>query len=263
MIEMVGLDRRRELILTDLSGVYAPEKFGTMSFMLAHPAAPVPERSLEDEPPSIAYTSHAVATAAVTPAAGGDANVLVLVKSHEAGIRIAAKLAGMMTGEVRARKPGEKLSYLVDWFKARRGRVLITAGAWEGLDIPGWIDHLVIHRLPFEPPSGRFAQDDEGTPMAVTSMMRLLRQGIGRGIRKASDKVCVWICDPRFGMPSDLAAENWLTVHPKAHPAYLACVEHRFQPALAKAGIIPTPSTGKSKPTAKNKVLALATTFSS
>ncbi|AOG02940.1 ATP-dependent DNA helicase [Bosea sp. RAC05] len=256
MIEMVGLDRRRELIRTDLSGVYAPETFGTMTFMLAHPSAPVPERSLEDEPPSIAYTAHAVGMAAATRTTGGNANVLVLVKSHEAGIKIADKLDRVLPSEVRARKPGEKLSDLVDWFKAERGRILVTAGAWEGLDIPGWIDHLVIHRLPFEPPSGRFAQYDEGTSLAVTSMMRLLRQGIGRGIRRASDKVCVWICDPRFGMPGDLAAEKWLAVHPKAHPSYLACVEHRFQPALAKAGIIPIPHSGKREQAAKGKALA-------
>jgi Rad3-related DNA helicase len=80
-------------------------------------------------------------------------------------------------------------------------------------------------------------------PRAVLNMLRRLKQGMGRGIRKAGDVVCVWICDPRFGMPADLAAAHMLPQHPKSKPVFFAVVERRFRAALTAAEIIPLPES--------------------
>ena len=82
------------------------------------------------------------------------------------------------------------------------------------------VDHVVIPRIPFRPPS----VEDEAkrsflsrlglAPANVEGLIagdrnaaarRKLAQGIGRGIRGPDESCALWILDPRFPLPKSMA----------------------------------------------------------
>ena len=95
--------------------------------------------------------------------------------------------------------------------------VLLTAGGWEGVDLPGQIGHLFIARLPY-PPVDQVRKDallQKYAPDYVNRIQGLMRahtvrsklcQGIGRLIRQVSDHGVIWLGDVRFGVVEELIA---------------------------------------------------------
>jgi len=101
---------------------------------------------------------------------------------------------------------------LLERFQQREGLgcvLVASASFWEGVDIPGrTLQLLLIDKIPFAPPDdpllqARCKQVDEAggssfnevqLPMAAVA----LRQGVGRLIRRESDRGVLVVCDVRL-----------------------------------------------------------------
>lgn len=95
---------------------------------------------------------------------------------------------------------------LLHEFKDNEHSVLLATGTfWEGIDVPGKsLSNVIIFKLPFPVPDPiieykRNTCEDFLMEVSVPLMIVKLRQGIGRLIRKQSDKGIVAILDPRIG----------------------------------------------------------------
>jgi Rad3-related DNA helicase len=144
-------------------------------------------------------------------ATGGKA--LVLLTSHQQ--------VGFLDSNLRPRleerglcclrqKRGVPNALLLDRFRMDRDSVLMATEAfWEGVDVPGEaLSAVVVVKLPFRHPedpivAGRTEYHDRVSgggwgsyyaPLAVT----LFRQGIGRLVRRSSDRGIIVVLDPRF-----------------------------------------------------------------
>ena len=100
--------------------------------------------------------------------------------------------------------------------------MLVGAGFWEGIDVPGEaLSLLVIWRLPFPPrdpliEARRHEVKEQGLSPSIEvdypEMGLRLKQGCGRLIRKRDDQGAIAILEPVLGMP-------WEQVAMKALPA--------------------------------------------
>jgi ATP-dependent DNA helicase DinG len=249
-IAIGGKDRH----LPELSGRFEVEAFGKMSFVLADRKAPCPTMVDDDEaqtnPTWIDYVTRGVIAAHER---GG--RVLVLTTSYED-----AEALGTRIPEAICQSRGEKIGGLIDKYRSTEGSILITPTAWNGVNLPGLVNHLVIPRIPFEPP------DPEKNTVLRTALIRLslndetarrilagrshgrterkLRQGIGRAIRSSTDQATLWILDPRFPLPDAMIKIRKLRLHQglaERHTQLLACIPYRFRippsPAIERAEI--------------------------
>jgi Rad3-related DNA helicase len=175
-------------------------RFGKMTIMLADRKTPVPFVGGIPDPDFFDYAADMVRNTS--------GRTLVLCASYDDVGRIAERVPGTIE-----HRRGDALTPLVERFRSQGGR-LVTPAAWEGLDLPGLIDDIVVIRLPFSPRSelresileeilvARGHDPDAAKRIlqrdARAAALRKLAQGIGRGIRKADDEVRLWIADPRF-----------------------------------------------------------------
>ena len=259
--EELGLSKRRDRVNHDLCGEHAPAVFGSHAYRLADPRAPLHRRDAlrpDGTPdPALAYAARAIVEASGLPSARGTCRILVLARSFEAAGVLTSLLAREFGGkdgiEVRGRRTGENLQAALERFAADSRAILVTPGAWEGVDLPGLIDHLVIPRMPFDPPkrsdwTSCAADGAVSSPRGYERMLRRLRQGIGRAVRGRGDAATIWITDPRFGLPEAVTervlAETGeiLLPHPRSRPRTLACVERRFRRALEEARVVELPA---------------------
>lgn len=97
-------------------------------------------------------------------------------------------------------------SDVIENFKEDVNSVLLATGSfWEGVDISGEaLSNLIIFKLPFPVPDPIIEEKRKNAnnflkEVAVPLMIVKLRQGIGRLIRKETDKGIVSILDPRIG----------------------------------------------------------------
>jgi ATP-dependent DNA helicase DinG len=138
---------------------------------------------------------------------------LVLLTSHQQ--------VGFLDSDLRPRLEERGLSclrqrrgvpnaLLLERFRMDRDSVLLATDAfWEGVDVPGEaLSAVVVVKLPFRHPedpvvAGRTEYHDLTSgggwgsyyaPLAVT----LFRQGIGRLVRRSSDRGLIVVLDPRF-----------------------------------------------------------------
>lgn len=112
--------------------------------------------------------------------------------------------------------------HLVRRFREETSSVLVGAGFWEGIDVPGEaLSLLVIWRLPFPPrdpliEARRHEVKEQGLSPSIEvdypEMGLRLKQGCGRLIRKRDDQGAIAILEPVLGMP-------WEQVAMKALPA--------------------------------------------
>jgi ATP-dependent DNA helicase DinG len=138
---------------------------------------------------------------------------LVLFTAYDTLQAVEAALgqrAGLEDVRILAQSRDASRAQLIQRFREADGAVLLgTATFWQGVDFPGReLEILVVTRLPFPVPTdpraqaiaeelereGRSGFQDHALPEALLK----LRQGIGRLIRRSSDRgVCV-VLDPRL-----------------------------------------------------------------
>lgn len=211
-------------VQTTLMSRYNPEEYGKMSFVLADPRVPAPSRKTNDperestvrtDPDWLAYSASMVAAAYRQ-----EMRVLVLTTSWSDTAELAQQLSKIKPApKLVVHTEGTPLREVVARYR-EEGGILITPAGWEGVDLPGLIPQLVIHRLPFLHPErpetlrlrrklldGGYARSDAHRIIwrqGIEDTVMKLHQGFGRGIRQASDTTQVWIADPRFPHPA-----NW------------------------------------------------------
>lgn len=240
-----------------LSRRIAPDRFGRMSFRLADRGVPSPglrddDGDVTSNPEWLDYVASGIQAARDC---GG--RVLVLTTSYSDAAALADRLPTVLVHQ-----PGIKLTELVERYKADPAAVLITPAAWTGVSLPGLVDHLVIPRIPFPVPDearlavlaramarrgkseadAKWILQDQGQKNA----RRLLRQGIGRGIRTPDDICTVWLLDPRFPLPARMVENRRLRLDQGLavkHTMLVSCIPVRFRigqkPAFNDAKIHP------------------------
>lgn len=120
------------------------------------------------------------------------------------------------------------------------GKVLISTGGWEGIDLPGMVQHLMIARVPRPPVDEiirRACLRKYGKDLANRILfyrinratINKFRQGIGRCIRKHDDRATLWIADSRMGVPWEVLDTRDIRVM-GSHmvSAYSAVIPDRF-----------------------------------
>lgn len=231
---------------------YQPGKFGKMRFVLADPRIPNPTLiGTETESPENAVTNPAwldYCALMIRTAQDSGKRTLVLTLSWGDTYALEQRLKGLDNLLVHHRR--EPLRGVLAQYRdpQRPNAVLLSPGAWEGVDEPGLVNNLVITRIPFLPPN-RPEQDRERIHLSshgyettkinqiikgrdASKTRRKLEQGVGRGLRSPSDKVTVFIADPRFPMPDEMQSslDPVLMAAParKQQTALRSCIPTRF-----------------------------------
>lgn len=256
----VGLGERAANVNRDLASFHEMRDFGKMeAVVLASPEAPVPGHGDgEEADPGLswaAYVAGALEAALADDFKGlGTNKVIALATSFldAAAIGREAKARGI---DAIVRTVSDPVGAGFDALEARGGGLLVTVGAFDGINRPGFFDHLVIPRLPFPP-----SHEKTGAPFAykakggesvryshtLETMLRMLRQGIGRAFRSRSDRAKVWILDPRFGLPESVERRLLAFSHSRARKAYQGAFPERFRNALDQAEVY-APQTGSGE----------------
>lgn len=137
-------------------------------------------------------------------AAGG--RTLALCTSYRSLDETADHLAAHTDLEV-LRQGSDAKNRLVERFRSEEATVLVaTMGFWQGLDVPGRaLTMVAIDRLPFGRPDDPLyqARRDEAGPdgfrrIDLPRAATRLAQGVGRLIRRESDRGVVAVLDPRL-----------------------------------------------------------------
>lgn len=209
--------------VTDLWLSLENANFGSMSFVLPDQRIPYPsiesdERNEDDEKIfglNDKWLSYAVDMIEQAQAEGG--RCLVLTNSFKASRELAKIANERNLSHIIEHKKGENLAEYIPSFLAHPKSILVSHGAWEGLNLPNSITHIIIPQIPYAPPNedrlrlrkmnlshaGLPSSKAKGlaTSEGIDNVVRKLKQGVGRGIRCKTDKVKVWLADPRFPLP--------------------------------------------------------------
>jgi len=142
-------------------------------------------------------------------------SIMVLFTSYRMCRATAEALEARMPAlPVLTQGEGQSREAMAALFRRRPGTVLLgVASFWEGVDFPGEeLEVLVIPKIPFPVPSEpviearseRLARDGENPfeRLSIPEAVLKLRQGIGRLIRRRSDRGVVVLMDPRLGSRS-------------------------------------------------------------
>jgi Rad3-related DNA helicase len=143
-------------------------------------------------------------------------NTLVLFTAHERLRRAHERLRALLPNDAPlwAQDRDGPAGLLAERFRERRGAVLLgVQSLWEGVDFPGEaLQILVVARLPFSVPDDpvvearaeRFRERglDPFRHDAVPEAVMRFRQGVGRLIRRATDRGVLVVCDPRLARAS-------------------------------------------------------------
>lgn len=208
---------------TDLWLSLENKDFGSMRFVLPDQRIPVPtlgsnQRNEDDEkvyllnPKWLTYSARMISAAQ-----SQKGRTLVLTNSFRASKALASELEKYGVEGIIQHTKGERLNTFIADFIANDNSILISHGAWEGLNLPNTISHIVIPRIPYAPPNEGRTRLRENTlkeqglsisksqnialSHSLDSVVNKLKQGVGRGIRSKSDSVQVWLADPRFPIP--------------------------------------------------------------
>lgn len=247
---------------------FAPDDFGKMDFVIADQitvppvALKVDRNELPSTNPEIFDCWKAMIAAAVRE--GG--RILVLMTSYDDAKELYSGI-GTSLGRTPLLDGKEQANAILRAFEADPSAILVTPNRWAGLDMPGKIRHIVIPRIPLEPPdlvrdalresvmearglsheqivSSRF-------PTTLAHARRKLLQGMGRGIRVETDQVTIWIGDSRWPLSierqqqhPDVKTPNWARTMAGAIPV-------RFRSSLEHARIFPFPEETKLGPPKK------------
>jgi len=235
-----------------ISGRFAPRRFGKLSFVLADPAVPAPtwrpsgdgdgESSGLSDPAWLDYAASGIAEAA---SRGG--RCLVLATSFRDTESLCALLRARGLAPLEHLRGG-RLGDMLDAFRKAPAGILVSPAAWEGVNLPGLLSHLVIPRIPFAPldtaerqalldsliAKGWDFKRAEGSLFmsSLYDAQRRFRQGLGRAIRTATDDVTAWILDPRFPLPLEVLRREGLSPESRAMQGFEACIPDRFRTGM-------------------------------
>lgn len=233
-----------------MCALIAPENFGEMSFVRPSLDATSPFMEDAEDPEAVKLRPEAVELWAdmIRTAAEDGGRTLVLVPSHR-DVKALAELLADIEERLVVQVTGMPTNAAVRKFLNQSDTVWISASAWEGVSLPGAISHIVIPRLPIRPSS---LEDniieqyfDEMNKAAkgrsfvfarkLADTRRKLRQGIGRGIRSADDKVKIWIGDGRWPL-SQLEIDQEFRDQPTTwSTTLLNAIPKRFRKKLEKS----------------------------
>lgn len=229
----VGINTNHHRVIEEACAQLEPRKYGDLTFVYADPRVPKPftHEAWDDETQgqvmqySDAWLAYTVSQIQCARHQGG--RILVLCVSYRDCEMLSAYLNVLGLSGVIAGQRGHRKSEMAQ-FVANPEAIWLSPAVWEGLDMPGMIDHVVVARVPYvsldsalnaarqqalqfagysEEQSYRFVQST-----STFRATRKLRQGIGRAIRKVNDKATIWIADPRFPLPIKLA-DAWMRKH--------------------------------------------------
>lgn len=218
----IGLRADEVHIRRDLSGSIEPKKFGSLRFVFADPAAPAPYLGTDQDDDTFtqnpAWLRYVADTVAHARAEGG--RILVLTGSYDETTKISEALSARGIVSLSQQRSAESRRDVQHRFERGPAAIWISPTSWEGLNLPGLIDHLVIARVPFRPTTAGvyLARRDQlaasgmdantaARYVAMTARadaFRRLRQGLGRPIRSPKDKATIWLCDRRIALPQGL-----------------------------------------------------------
>lgn len=224
---------------------HAPLDFGSVDYVLCDLSIPKP---FAGKPKAGAFDERWLNYAAkLIEAASTRGNTLVLTASYHEAALLAEKIT---TTPAHCHKAGRPLSELIDAFK-EAGGVLISPALWQGHSLRDsrggqLFSQLVISRVPYTPPQHyrqqamirhlqKWNDMDRGAAkniiegLRAIQVVRQLRQGFGRLIRKASDAGTIWIADPRFPVPGSQSK--------RAYSGLTASIPPRFKEAYENAPI--------------------------
>ncbi len=143
-------------------------------------------------------------------------NTLVLFTAHERLRRAHQRLKALLPPgtPLMAQDRDGPAGLLAERFRNERGAVLLgVQSLWEGVDFPGEaLEVLVVARLPFSVPDDPVVEAraerlrERGLEPfrhdAVPEAVMRFRQGVGRLIRRATDRGVLVVCDPRLARAS-------------------------------------------------------------
>ena len=164
----IGVDQRMsddpkkqyQSVESDLWGSFQPSQFGQMCFVFCDPSIGAPIIRSQDEEPALdegeprfepspewlAYVSVAIKKA---HSLGG--NTLVLTRSYPDTSAL-AELARSNGLTVLEHKRGMSMKDMKAQYQSTNNAIWLTPCGWEGLDLPGKVQNLIVTRLPFQPP---------------------------------------------------------------------------------------------------------------
>lgn len=251
----VGIDPMEHRLVAEASGAIEPRRHGALSFVYADPDAPRPARRTDGEDDGIAPEWVDYATRMIGRAHAEGGRTLVLCGSYAEAASLAASAANAGMTVIQARRGSRDADIAA--FRGDPAAIMVTPTGWEGLDLPGLIQHLVIARLPYQSldtptlAAVRLVMESKGyTRESAENVARVrmfdralrrLRQGIGRPIRGYDDAATVWFADARMPLPLSLR-DAWWRAHPPAagiergkrpaahhgHPGMALAIPRRF-----------------------------------
>lgn len=237
----LGVDREALVVEPDLCRRIEPAEFGRPSFVWADPRAEAMTREGKMTERGAAYAALAVAAAAGRPnPRTGHARQVVLTTNFADPETILAALPDDLRARTVARPRGQSLAKAVERWKAIPDGILITPGAFEGLNLPGLIDHLHLPRLPFPPrPETQRGRDDFAG--IKRHMLQDFRQGLGRPVRRAADSPTIWVTDNRVPPPEAVQARERVFASHNSESQYLSAFPTRYRRAMNRGEILPCP----------------------
>lgn len=221
----VGIIPSVHRVIEEACGQIEPRHHGHLDIVLADPRAPRPFAGMDPDQEEAAVQDDWLCYVAdmVEAARAQGGRTMVLTGAYRDSDRICDVLRERGLVPVQARR-GNKAAEITE-FLSSGDSVWVTPSAWEGVDLPGAISHLVIARIPYRSiDSGTGAAfkemllarglDEVGAAKIAASrhrgeVARKLRQGIGRPLRRRDDKATLWVADARFPLPISLR-DAWI-----------------------------------------------------
>lgn len=155
---------------------------------------------------------------------------LMLCTSYSDVERIAAELSKRGANVYRQGR-GAKPTSFQHLFDGRENFILLLT-AWEGINYLN-IDHLLISKIPYFAPDNdkRNMEDNVNRGRSydylIDDTKRKTGQGFARAIRHPAHKATIWICDPRFPLPTKLADKN-CKIRLEDKNGIFNCIPERF-----------------------------------
>lgn len=229
--------------------IIAPEDFGEMDFVRPSLNAPDAFSGNDDDTPIYGTETIPYWKNTILKAAAEKGRVLVLVPSYR-DVMALSDLDEEIGKRLIAQERGMKTEAATKAFLSMNDSVWVSSSVWEGLSLPGAIQHIVIPRLPIRPATlhdqlleqyiiektGSMGKAQSATfAKKISEARKRFRQGIGRGVRRKSDKVKIWICDPRWPLTAEEMTEHFIDQPRKWSTTFLNAIPGRFVKNVAKS----------------------------